>query len=828
MPPHNLRQLTRRSLTSNLLIYSRCPYRLPLTLAPPPRPPPFLAAQQQCRTLSFKDLFSRKKGPQRPDTPPGVDTLNLLVRHLDKKLGPAPPVETVAKAIADMIGYWQGRTMRDEQAALMLRGYKYVRTARDPEGKTLIPLPTLASTLVALRGGSNNQLALATLLWDDLLAEGYTLKDVDIFYYVTGMCLAGYAREAAEMCRRLEGQFNRYKVWDKVLDGFVRQDDEAGLLETMEYLKADKRGVPNGLHYHPVAFYCGRNDLNNAKVWYDKGFADRKKTTLPFYIAILRACLRTGQLEWGTEVLEKLLQLSGKNSQIIMGKEAWEVTLQFAAAVGIGHANRMLKIMEARGVEALDVDTMNGLISGAISQDRYDLMERFLRVMGARQIDPNYATLELQLLSYIKRSDIPSAISVFEDLKYTQDIPDGYTGDIPQQLLRRLAETYPDPESKKAFGVYNDLVDMKVLLTSDTILPLLNMLLESESFENARSLLNRHIGHYTPHERKSIIDCLIEHAQQEKISLEASWETYLLLVRSFPETSKNHRQTMMNHFFSLGSPQAAVRVLEHMNMTEDRKPNKFQYSAAFVGLGQAGDVEGLQNVQRMLNMDAYVEVDTVLLNTLMYAYARCGLFERAFIIYDEIARSREGPDAATISQVFDMCGRFRNGGLDRARNLWSKFRRLPLTENNIASYVEALARHEAWDEAWRVVREMETEQGIKPGHRILSTLHSTFRRNRLLELEKWLETEHAEIWAEVKEELNATMNEKVPDKVEVDGEVYIFVDEDTGKTAGEQEMFKTSLNLRGSEGFDEERAVRDRREWEKRKKVGKVGGEGIN
>jgi hypothetical protein len=613
--------------------------------------------------------------------------------------------------------------MRDEQAALMLRGYKYVRTARDPEGKTLVPLPTLASVFVALRGGSSNQLALARLLWDDLLAEGYTLKEDDIFYYITGMCLAGYASEAAEICRKLEGQFHRYKVWDKVLDGFVRQDNEAGLIETMEYLKrSDHRGVPNGLHYHPVAFYCTRNDLDNAKVWYNKGFADRKKTTLPFYIAILRACLRTGQLEWGTEVLEKLLLLSGKNSQIIMGKEAWEVALQFSAAVGISQANRMLKIMEFRGIEALDVDTMNGLVSGAISQERYDLMERFLRVMSARHIDPNYVTLELQLLSHLKRSDIPSAISVFEDLKYTQDIPAGYTGDIPQQLLQRLAKTYPDAEANKAFGVYNDLVDMKVLLTSDTALPLLNMLLEEESFEDARSLLNRHVGHYAPHERKRIIDRLMEHAQRETTSIEAAWETYLLLVRTFPETPKNHRQTMMNLFFELKRPQAAVRVLEHMADTEDRKPNKFQYSAAFVGLGQSGDVGGLQKVQRILNMDPYVEVDTILLNTLMYAYARCGLFDRAFITYDEIVRSPEGPDAATISQVFDMCGRVRNGGLERAKNLWSKYRRLPLTENNVASYVEALARHEAWDEAWRVVREMENDLGFKPGHRMYHPL----------------------------------------------------------------------------------------------------------
>jgi hypothetical protein len=349
-------------------------------------------------------------------------------------------------------------------------------------------------------------------------------------------------------------------------------------------------------------------------------------------------------------------------------------------------------------------------------------MERFLRVMSARHIDPNYVTLELQLLSHLKRSDIPSAISVFEDLKYTQDIPAGYTGDIPQQLLQRLAKTYPDAEANKAFGVYNDLVDMKVLLTSDTALPLLNMLLEEESFEDARSLLNRHVGHYAPHERKRIIDRLMEHAQRETTSIEAAWETYLLLVRTFPETPKNHRQTMMNLFFELKRPQAAVRVLEHMADTEDRKPNKFQYSAAFVGLGQSGDVGGLQKVQRILNMDPYVEVDTILLNTLMYAYARCGLFDRAFITYDEIVRSPEGPDAATISQVFDMCGRVRNGGLERAKNLWSKYRRLPLTENNVASYVEALARHEAWDEAWRVVREMENDLGFKPGHRMYHPL----------------------------------------------------------------------------------------------------------
>jgi len=311
-------------------------------------------------------------------------------------------------------------------------------------------------------------------------------------------------------------------------------------------------------------------------------------------------------------------------------------------------------------------------------------------------------------------------MTVFESLKFTHDVPKNYTADIPQDLMRVVAEKYPDCDLPRLVTLYKDLVEMKIHLNCATFIAILNVHLEEAAFAGARDLLKREAGFFSAAERECVIQKIIEFAHRESTPNDHAWEAYILLVRAFPDASIKDRGRMMNVFFELGQPAAAVRVLEQMTRTEDRKPSKYEYTAAFVGIGQARSFENMQPVHRLLNMDPYVETDTRLLNALMYAYIRCGMTERAFFVYEEIARSREGPDNDTISHVFDACGR-SNKGVKKVKGLWSRYirQRVKLTQENVAAYVEALARLECWDEAMKVVAGLEGTLGCKPGHKVL-------------------------------------------------------------------------------------------------------------
>lgn len=114
--------------------------------------------------------------------------------------------------------------------------------------------------------------------------------------------------------------------------------------------------------------------------------------------------------------------------------------------------------------------------------------------------------------------------------------------------------------------------------------------------------------------------------------------------------------------------------------------------------------------------------------------------------------------------------------------------------------------------------------GLWAGEGRISTLHATFKRNRLLELESWLLATYPETWACVLEELNGTAlqhddddgTNRLPDKVVVDGQEFTIVDAETGRPlhkSASEDKFRSAVNLPGSAGFDVDKARRDRQLW---------------
>jgi hypothetical protein len=759
MRPQNFGVMARRRFIGELLIHGQCLHRLPPALVS--RLPFPISANDtwamppaiQTRNLNIPKFFKRKTRNPLPDQPPGYETVKALSDHFEKKIGAAPGEKDVQEAFTKLVDYAAGATVRDELAALMLTAYEYLRAIEaqraEDKGKDttrrnlVVSKAVVQKALVALRGGKPSQTALSKLIFDDLFESyGTGPNGRDWFMYVTALCNSGAVDDAAHLCRKHSGKLplgEMRKVWEKVLERYTKDQNEEGLLKSLGYLvnymvKNKEPKLLTKLYYYPIELYCGRGDLINAKNWYDQGSSGGTFLTLPAYVTILRACLRLGERKWGRDVLQTMMH-GTKLERWIMSKEAWDIAIHFSGSLdGTKEVDKSLQAMIKHAVldsgPEANVETLNGLVATAIDQNDFAAAEKYLQVFQTRGIEPNIATLDLKMKMFIHKRDFNGAISTFMDLKFTQDITPEFTADAPQLLIQEMANQYPNCDIRAISAIYKDLVDWKVFVTPETLGSLLKVYLSESSFSDVQIILNRHVGHYSSRKRKELVLVMVDYIQRLTTTVEDAWEAYILLIRSLPETSINFRHRIMNTFFELGSPLLAVRVLDHISKSQEVKASKYIYTAAFVGIGQSRSVQALQQAHRQLNIDPYVEVDTPLRNSLMFAHSLCGLYHKALFIYEEIEYSREGPDHATISIVLDICGRHGEDGLNKLRHVWARYRKssTQLSENNAASYLEALTRLERWDEAWSFVKNMESELGFPPGTRVYDLPSSSILR----------------------------------------------------------------------------------------------------
>jgi tetratricopeptide (TPR) repeat protein len=120
--------------------------------------------------------------------------------------------------------------------------------------------------------------------------------------------------------------------------------------------------------------------------------------------------------------------------------------------------------------------------------------------------------------------------------------------------------------------------------------------------------------------------------------------------------------------------------------------------------------KAVKDVHVLLRLDALVEVDVPLLNSLMDAYARVGAYASAFEVWDELVERRPREDQSkvkelygpSISIILDACG--YSDQLSRARRIWAWARRLRLDSHRTwDAWIECLCRLGKIEEAAEVV-----------------------------------------------------------------------------------------------------------------------------
>lgn len=130
---------------------------------------------------------------------------------------------------------------------------------------------------------------------------------------------------------------------------------------------------------------------------------------------------------------------------------------------------------------------------------------------------------------------------------------------------------------------------------------------------------------------------------------------------------------------SVGNPDLAIKLFARMLEREDESPNGFVYSAVLKACGLAGDLELGRSIHDKIS-GTPMESDTVLMNSLLDMYVKCGSMSNARRVFDHISKK------TFISWNTMISGFCKEGDMEAALSL---FRQMP--ERNVTSWNNIIA-----------------------------------------------------------------------------------------------------------------------------------------
>ena len=369
------------------------------------------------------------------------------------------------------------------------------------------------------------------------------------------------------------------------------------------------------------------------------------------------------------------------------------------------------------------METINGLVSLAISQNDPYLAERYIALGRKFGIRPNARTFVLQMDYRVSAGDLSGAQS-YEALQSEEVINNS---DLPaiNKYIRALCSSKSN-HYDRIVSIFADLNERNTRLEPDTVSAICMVYLARGELHEVVDTLQANVFHYTLEERASIRDAFLAYCMDRKHSTSEIWDAYNIFRHVFEETSIEIRTQMMKEFFARKRSDMACHTFGHMrqHIRQDRRPVLDTYIECFRGIARCADKESLDTVHNMFKMDSTIEPNTKLYNSLMMAYTACEESDRALEFWDDITNSMEGPSYESLELVFKACKDSPFG--DRpAKEIWSKMRRMEIevTKEVFVGYVSALAGQGLLEEAQSMVEKGEEDLGHKPDA-LMSVLNS--------------------------------------------------------------------------------------------------------
>ncbi|OAL62090.1 hypothetical protein A7C99_6665 [Trichophyton rubrum] len=416
-------------------------------------------------------------------------------------------------------------------------------------------------------------------------------------------------------------------------------------------------------------------------------------------------------------------------------------------------AAAILDEMTAKNPEirtTMSIDMINMIIEYANLHKQANIAQQAIQVAQIWNLTPNARTSVLQIHSLVHSGQIKEAAELFQSLSpdVEFDLSDvDFLNDFVKQLC--LVEN-----SSIDFDTVNTLVDILQGVGGRfdpmTLCTLCKSLLHRGDLEGVSTLLRPIIDTFDPLELQKIRLPFLDYIKDMDQTVDNAWEVYELLNLAIPTTPVSTRTMIMNIFFERQRPDLACLVFGHMRQKGDPniRPTSFTYARCFQGIAKCADLDSLQLVHNMLKLDLQVAPTTKIRNSLMLAYAACGLADQAMRIFRDILHSEEGPSERTLVIFFRVCESYGNGR-EEATKMMEKLKSMDILINDDVynAYVGALGGHCELELAVQAIKQMESQTGSSPTTLTLVNLYNSlpyqFWKDQA---EEWAQVAYPELW----------------------------------------------------------------------------------
>jgi len=361
-------------------------------------------------------------------------------------------------------------------------------------------------------------------------------------------------------------------------------------------------------------------------------------------------------------------------------------------------------------------------------------------------ITPTVDTDRLRIETLIRAGDADAAKALYEDLEYQgHHLPP----DTLMRLLRSLV-LRDRPLAVEAQSVFFDLLDRRdcspEMFTASFAILVQSLLQSGDHPRLRQTIQDRSIGR-VPNWRNTLSRlCLDVLSDPKTIALEPLLPVYHIVQRWNPRSiTLAHRHTLMHKLLAKGRTDLGLELFHDMRNSDISQPTRDTYAIILTGCAKTRDAQTLELVHAALRLDSSVEPDLGLLNSLMLAYNRSCLPDKALAIWEVLSQSSQIPDDETASLALDACVRLPRHGLIRAREIWSF-----MEDNNIkpgsSSYASLLAVFASvgkWDAMIGLLERMDRD---KVNARVLGTAFNCMRRDRKYEVELWARSKKPDVW----------------------------------------------------------------------------------
>ncbi|ORX95770.1 TPR-like protein [Basidiobolus meristosporus CBS 931.73] len=398
-------------------------------------------------------------------------------------------------------------------------------------------------------------------------------------------------------------------------------------------------------------------------------------------------------------------------------------------------AMKIFRQMEASGVQP-DITAYNTLLRAYSKHPNDDEIQKILAEMIERKCNPNSGTYSLLAHYYLEHGD-EDRIDELES-----KLLDG--GHVDELACHTLVDTY------LALSNWSRAIKVYEIMKSRNLGPLTdiyNAILKSLANESEESPLLKffHEGGSTQNivSFNIILNYFRLHDKVKELQ-----ESYESMVRSGVRGDLTTYNILISAYCNVGDLNKALNVFDSLE-SKGTQPDRRIFNTLLSACFKHNESNLAFSIYQAM-LDQKLTPDQHTLTILMDHYNRIGEMENVFRIWELLTRDFPKETLNTsVSVLLDSLG--FNGNLDTLKHMWEKLRAdgYMLDENNFSSYIEALCRFGAHDDAIKVL--MHEMESIQPSRKtcelLLKSLVSYRRKEDVVEVMNFLRTKSPEIYS---------------------------------------------------------------------------------